>query len=91
MQDIETLIIKGGFKLKEWIFSRDSSKSKKSLPNESNVTTEKVLEVNWDPIKDHLCFSAKLNFFSIRKRGIQKDNPTNNSKLTPSLTKRMIL
>ena len=89
MQDIETLIIKGEFKLKEWIFSRDSSK--KSLPNESNVTTEKVLGVNWDPIKDHLCFSAKLNFFSIRKRGIQKDNPNNNSKLTPSLAKRMIL
>ena len=91
MQDIETLIIKGGFKLKEWIFSRDSSNSKKSLPNESNVTTEKVLEVNWDPIKDHLCFSAKLNFFSIRKRGIQKDNPNNDAKLAPPLTKRMIL
>ncbi|XP_068691569.1 uncharacterized protein [Montipora foliosa] len=45
MQDIETLIIKGGFKLKEWIFSRDSSNSKKSLPNESNVATEKVLGV----------------------------------------------
>ena len=58
MQDIETLIIKGGFKLKEWIFSRDSSNSKKSLPNGSNVATEKVLGVNWDPIKDHLCFSA---------------------------------
>ena len=33
MQDIETLIIKGGFKLKEWIFSRDSSNGKKSIPN----------------------------------------------------------
>ena len=41
MQDIETLIIKGGFKLKEWIFSRDSSNGKKSIPNESNVATEK--------------------------------------------------
>lgn len=61
-----------------------------SLPNESNVATEKVLGVNWDPIKDHLCFSAKLNFFSIRKRGIQKDNPNNDAKLTPPLTKRMI-
>jgi len=60
MQDIETLIIKGGFKLKEWIFSRDTSNSKKSLPNESNVAIEKVLGVNWDPINDHLCFSAKL-------------------------------
>lgn len=52
--------------------------------------TEKVLGVNWDPIKDHLCFSAKLNFFSIRKRGIQKDNPNNDAKLTPPLTKQMI-
>ena len=54
MQDIETLIIRGGFKLKEWIFSCDSSNSKKSLPNESNVATEKVLGVNWDPIKDQI-------------------------------------
>ena len=91
MQDVETLIITGGFKLKEWIFSCDSSNSKNSIPNESNVAAEKVLGVNWDPIKDHLCFSAKLNFFSIRKRGIQKDNPNNDAKLTPPLTKRMIL
>jgi len=91
MQDIETLIITGGFKLKEWIFSRDSSNSKKSLPNESNVATEKVLGVNWDPIKDHLCFSAKLNFFSNRKRGVNKDIPNTDSKLTLPLTKRMIL
>ena len=90
MQDIETLIIKGGFKLKEWIFSRGSSNGKKSIPNESNVATEKVLGVNWDPMKDHLCFSAKLNFFSNRKREVQKDSPNNDSKLTP-LTKRMIL
>ena len=91
MRDIETLIIKGGFKLNEWIFSRDSSNSKNSLPNESNVATEKVLGVNWDPIKDHLCFSAKLNFSSHRKRGVQKDNPTDDSKLTSPLTKRMIM
>ena len=57
MQDIETLIIKGGFKLKEWTFSHGSSNSKKSLPNESNIATEKVLGVNWD-------------FFSNRKRGV---------------------
>lgn len=91
MQDIETLIIKDGFKLKEWVFSRDSSNGKKSIPNESNVATEKVLGVNWDPIKDHLCFSAKLNFFSNGKRKVQKDHPNNDSKLTPPLTKRMIL
>ena len=91
MQDIETLIIKGGFKLKEWIFSHDSSNSKKSLPNESNVATEKVLGVNWDLIKDYLCFSARLNFFSNCKRGVQKDNPINDWNLTPPLTKQMTL
>ena len=90
MQDIETLIIKGGFKLKEWIYSRTSN-GKKFIPNESNVATEKVLGVNWDPITDHLCFSAKLNFFSNGKRKVQKDNPNDNSKLAPPLTKRMIL
>ena len=50
-----------------------------------------MLGVNWDLIKDHLCFSAKLNFFSNRNCKVQKDNPTNNSKLTPPLTRRMIL
>lgn len=91
MQDIDTLIIKGGFKLKEWVFSCDSSNGKKSIPNESNVATERVLGVNWDPIKDHLCFSAKLNFFSNGKRKVQKDNPNNDLKLTPPLTKQMTL
>ena len=62
MQDIETLIIRGGFKLKEWIFSCDSSNSKKSLPNESNVATEKVLGVNWDPIKDQIVVFSKTSF-----------------------------
>ena len=46
----------------------------------------KVLEVNWDAIKDHLCFSAKLNFFSIWKRRIQKDNLNDDLKLTPPLS-----
>ena len=91
MQDIETLIIKGRFKLKEWIFSRDSSNSKKSLPNESNVAIKKVLGVYWDLINDHLCFSAKLNFFSTRKRRVQKDNSNNNSKLILPFMKQMIL
>ena len=50
-----------------------------------------MLGVNWDPNTDHLCFSAKLNFFSYGKRKVQKDNTNENSKLTPPLTKRMIL
>lgn len=65
MQDIETLIIKGGFELKEWIFSRDSGNSKKYLPNESNVATEKVLGVNWDPINHHCAFQQSLTSFRI--------------------------
>ena len=59
MQVIETLIIKGGFELKEWIFSRDSSNSKRYLTNESNVATENVLGVNWDPIKDFKALSQR--------------------------------
>ena len=62
--------------------STSSESTKMYSANESNVATEKVLGVNWDPIKDHLCFSAKLNVFSNRKRGVQKDNPNYDSKLT---------
>ena len=71
-QAIETLIIKGGFRLKDWIFSRDSSNSEKSIPNEPNVATEKMLGVNWDPIKDHLYFSAELNFFAKKNAEYRK-------------------
>ena len=75
MHDIKALIIKGGFKLKEWIFSRDLSNGKKSIPNESNVTTEKVLGVNWDPINDHLCFQQSLTSFRIGNVKCRKTVP----------------
>ncbi|XP_020910817.1 uncharacterized protein LOC110248612 [Exaiptasia diaphana] len=90
-QDIENLIIKGGFRLKDWIYSRDSINSEKALPHEPNAATEKVLGVIWDPVKDQLCFSAKLNFCSKKKRKMQKLNPIRDPKLTSPLTKRMIL
>lgn len=85
------LFRKGGFKLKEWIFFCDLSNSKKFLLNELNVVIEKVLGVNWDLIKDYLCFLVKFNFFLIWKCGIQKDNFNNDVKFILLFMKWMIL
>ena len=49
--DIEKLLDKGGFKLKEWTYSGDrSSGDKTKIAMEPSAATEKVLGVVWDPI-----------------------------------------
>ena len=63
--DIEKLLNKGGFKLKEWTYSEDrSSRYKPNIPVEPSTATEKVLGVVWDPIKGNFHFKVKLSFFS---------------------------
>lgn len=91
MQDIEILIIKDGFKLKEWVFFCDLSNGKKFILNELNVVIEKVLGVNWDLIKDYLCFLVKFNFFLNGKCKVQKDYFNNDLKFILLFMKWMIL
>ena len=66
--DIEKLLDKGGFKLKEWTCSGDrSSGDKTKIAMEPSAATEKVLGVEWDPIRDNFQFKAKLSFFPQEK------------------------
>lgn len=92
-QDIETLIDRGGFKVKEWIFSgHPNNREKTAMPNEPYVSPEKVLGIIWDPVNDNLCFEVRLNFSSKKKRVTQDLKldrlPT---EIPQQLAKRMIL
>ena len=69
--DIEKLLNKGGFKLKEWTYSEDRSiKYEPKIPMEPCTATEKVLGVVWDPIKDNFHFKVKLIIPSVLTKRI---------------------
>ena len=94
IDDIEKLLNKGGFKLKEWTYSEDLSS--KHEPMEPCTATEKVLGVVWDPIKDNFHLKVKLSISPKTKTTrTQKDSTPTNVQPTCSipdvLTKRMIL
>ena len=95
-KDIENLVGRGGFKLKEWIFSHSAKLDETPVPNETNVSIEKVLGIMWDPVHDQLCFKAKLNLCPKRKkkkRSAQNATKEKEDQSVPPqlLTKRMIL
>ena len=61
-QDIEKAIIKGGFQIKEWIFSGDISKQEETIMvQKPHTSTEKVLGIKWRPCEDQLCFKNNNN------------------------------
>ena len=64
--DIEKLLNKGGFKLKESTYSEDrSSRHEPKIPMEPSTATEateKVLGIIWDPTTDNLHYKVKLSF-----------------------------
>ena len=97
IDDIEKLLGKGGFKLKEWTYSEDrSSRHEPKIPMEPSTATEKVLGVVWDPIKDNFHFKVKLSF-SPKKNTTRTHMDANPTDVQPIcsipevLTKRMIL
>ena len=91
-QDIEKAIIKGGFQVKEWIFSGDISKQEETIMvQKPHTSTEKILGIKWSPCEDQLYFEVKIKFSSKRKTtALQRNNTA--TKIPPQqLTKRMIL
>ena len=94
--DIEKLLNKGGFKLKEWTYSEDrSSRHEPKIPMEPSTATEKVLGVIWDPTTENFHYKVKLILFPKKKTTrIHKDATPANVQPTYSvpevLTKRMI-
>ena len=95
--DIEKLLNKGGFKLKEWTYSEDrSSRHEPKIPMEPSTATEKVLGVIWDPTTDNFHYKVKLSLSPKKKTTrTHKDATPANVQPTYSvpevLTKRMIL
>ena len=62
-QDIEKAIVKGGFQVKEWIFSGDISKQEETIMvQKPHTSTEKILGIKWSPCEDQLCFEVKIKF-----------------------------
>lgn len=95
--DIEKLLIKGAFKLKEWIYSEDrSSRHEAKIPMEPSNAAEKVLGVIWDPTTDNFHYKVKLSLSPKKKTTrTHKDATPANVQPTYSvpevLTKRMNL
>ena len=95
--DIEKLLNKRGFKLKEWNYSEDrSSRHEPKIPMEPSTATEKVLGVIWDPTTDNFHYKVKLSLSPKKKTTrTHKDATPANVQPTYSvpevLTKCMIL
>lgn len=54
-------IVKGGFQVKEWIFSGDISRQEETVMVQKPQTSrEKILRIKWDPCEDQLCFKVKI-------------------------------
>ena len=89
IQDIEKAIIKGGFEVKEWMFSSDIDRQEKTnIPIEEQK--EKILGVKWSQSEDQLCFEVKSNLTTKRKHTSKSRNDIATQK-PQQLTKRIIL
>ena len=88
-RQIESILEKGGFKMKEWIYSDDQLASEETiLPS----PTEKVLGITWSPSTDQLQFKVKMSLSPKKKRKTTHPILENSiSNLLESLTKRAIL
>ena len=84
-KDIETLLDKGNFKMKEWIFAHDRTDPLKTIPDDKSSTTEKVLGVVWNPVQDEFVYKMNLRTTPEKKR----HGKTHDDANTP--TKRIIL
>ena len=91
-QDIEKAIIKGGFQVKEWIFSGDINKQEETIMVQTpHTSTEKILGIKWNPCEDQLCFEVKIKFSPKGKRHALQTNNVTTDFPPQQLTKRMIL
>ena len=86
-KEIETVLDKGGFKIKGWFYSNDKTANEMALePNQQTPSTEKVLGVIWSTDKDQFRFKVKLDFATTKAKGCDKENP-----IPGEITKRIIL
>ena len=91
-QDIEKAVVKGGFQVKEWIFSGDISKQEETIMvQKPHTSTEKILGIKWSPYEDQLCFEVKIKFLPKGKITALQANNTITEIPPQQLPKRMIL
>ena len=66
--EIEKVLIKGGFKIKGWFYSNDQTANDMTLePHQETSSTEKVLGVIWNTNKDQFRFKANVTLSPIGK------------------------
>ncbi|KAK4316629.1 hypothetical protein Pmani_012229 [Petrolisthes manimaculis] len=93
MREVDTVLKRGGFKIKEWVISGGGELS--SLYSSIvDIEDERVLGVNWNPLKDFFYFKVQLNFSRRVKNRLTKPNLMREeieTELPVRLTKRMLL
>ena len=82
--EIDEVLDKGGFRIKEWVYSRkqqertaDADETEQrtvQLLSNSGIKTdtERVLGMEWDPKNDTFGYNIKLNF-SVKKRNVHSE------------------
>ena len=95
MRDVDELIGKGGFVIKEWIVSLKGEDSQITSVNDiKTFSNHKVLGLVWKNCSDYLKYQIKLNL-SPKKRGIYTEPEIQKlevpDKIPKLITKRMLL
>ena len=95
VEQINTILATGGFKIKNWIVSGQQSEEDLSMFDDETANNDsKVLGVKWRVREDQLCFKTKVNF-SKRERKIRSEPDITKEELSEKipevLTKRMLL
>lgn len=67
MNDIDHVLRKGGFQIKEWVMS-DGNNCVNSYLINLEIDTEKILALNWGPKSDLFFFVVHMIFFFFFKR-----------------------
>ena len=91
MQDTNSVLAEGGFKIKHWIMSGNESAN--DVLNLLTSGEERVLGLSWNPLKDEFSFKVRLNFSKKYKNVREEPDLGKNElsdKLPVPLTKRLI-
>lgn len=94
MKEIESVVARGGFKIKQWTLSGDQSHASDKVINLAEVDQEKVLGVVWEPKRDVFVYDVKINFSSKRRKVRAEPNLKLGDladEFPHNLTKRMLL
>ena len=96
--DTDTVLLKAGFKVKGWQFTKETAAHQQIQtelePVFTEPTTTRVLGLMWKPQEDHIIINARLNFSPKKKGQYTKEDLTSEelgSRIPEILTKRITL